>query len=339
LILGSATGLLSSSLWDICINELNEVVCNCSNTPAKEIVLLTDNLGIHCQPESISDALNHDLYQIYFPPNCSHFVQPLDNILFAGLKRKIYKISSSLLCEALFWEKDTVNLQELILTAVLESFPTIFSTRNIQKAWDNVGVYPFDSEKLLKRASQNVGKVKFQKVTSEKNALALEAKNALESFHKEYEVSSELQKQKVRQVSISTNWGESGSTGIKILENVEKKRRLDEENEEKKEKEKEQRLLEKQAKDDEKKKEKEKREKEKKEKLKRREKEKKMKQKRKEKKALQKEKEKEKKEKGKERERKERENEKKFKKRHQCKVENCIRKWMLRIHEENCEKE
>jgi hypothetical protein len=86
LLLGSSSGLLNSYLWDIAVKRLIEIVCNCSSTPTKEIILLTDNLGIHRQPSSICDALLHDLYQIYFPLNCLHFIQPLDNILFGGLK-------------------------------------------------------------------------------------------------------------------------------------------------------------------------------------------------------------------------------------------------------------
>jgi hypothetical protein len=67
LIVGSSSGLLSSRLWDIVIQSFIDVVCKCSCTPSKEIVLLTDNLGIHQQPKSILKALERDCYQIYFP--------------------------------------------------------------------------------------------------------------------------------------------------------------------------------------------------------------------------------------------------------------------------------
>ncbi len=68
-----------------------------SCTASQEIVLLTDNLGIHQQPKSILKALERDYYQIYNPPSCSHFIRPLDELLLANLKHQVYSISSSIL--------------------------------------------------------------------------------------------------------------------------------------------------------------------------------------------------------------------------------------------------
>lgn len=327
LLLGSSSGLLNSYLWDIAVKRLIEVVRNCSITPSKEIILLTDNLGIHRQPSSICDALCHDLYQIYFPPNCSHFIQPLDNILFAGLKRKMYKISASILSQSMLWEGEAPNLQKLVLTSVAESFPSIFSIRNIKKAWVNVGVHPFNPELMRHHAELNVGKVRKETSVKEKKDLADEAQKVFESLHQEYQASSNSRKRKTCRVTISGNWAESGSTGIKILESVEKKRRLDEENEKRKRQEKEERERAKQERQEQKERKKEKRKKEKEAKVIHLEKEKKRRKKEREKREREKKKEKEKKEKMKKRKHKEEELKRKLAKNHQCKVDSCHRKW------------
>ena len=92
LIFGNSTGLLNSTLWDRSVKKLIEIVKNSSSTPQKEIALFTDNLGIHCQVQSIKEALEQGLYQLYFPPNCSHWIQPLDNLIFTILQLMIRKI-------------------------------------------------------------------------------------------------------------------------------------------------------------------------------------------------------------------------------------------------------
>ena len=86
LIFGDSTGLLNSMLWDRSVKKLIEIMKNSSLTPQKEIALFTDNLGIHRQLQSIKEALEQGLYQLYFPPNCSHWIQPLDNLIFTILQ-------------------------------------------------------------------------------------------------------------------------------------------------------------------------------------------------------------------------------------------------------------
>ena len=172
LVLGSSSGLLTSALWDIAVQLFIDVVQNCSNYPSKEIILLTDNLGIHRQPDSILKALQRDCYQLYFPPNCSHFIQPLDNLLFASLKHQIDSISSSLFHQHHLWEVTAPNHQEIIVDAIMQLFPSVFTIRNIEKAWDNVGVHPLNPEKIVRRCLENLGKNSAKEDLTKKYAVA-----------------------------------------------------------------------------------------------------------------------------------------------------------------------
>jgi len=263
LVVGSSSGLLTSGLWDIAIQSFIDVVRKCSHTPSKEIVLLTDNLGIHQQPKSVLKALERDCYQLYFPPNCSHFIQPLDDLLFANLKRQVYSISSSILQQHLFWENRMPNLQETVFEAVMESFPIVFTVRNIKKAWDHVGVHPLQPEKIMSHCRENLGKIEEEEALTKKYAIAFEAKEAFKALHEEHSHAVQNRKRKSRRVSISTNWGESGSTGIQILESAEKKRKLNEEKVVQRQKEKENRETQRREREEAKKKRRESKEKEK----------------------------------------------------------------------------
>ena len=229
LLLGSTSGLLNSSLWDISIQYFIKIIREISNFPQKEIVLLTDNLGIHCQPSSVANALKKGCYQIYFPPNSSHFIQPLDNLLFANLKQSVYHLCGLCHSQSMFWTGVAPSAQELVVDAVMECLPSVFSVRNILKSWENVGVSPLDEIKLRRHMKTNIRNMKKKKDLQKSYKLAMEVKDTISLMREEYLVSSENRKQKAKHVSISTNWATSGSTGIEILESIEKKRKLDEE--------------------------------------------------------------------------------------------------------------
>ena len=123
LVFGTSSGLLNADLWDCAINKLIEIIHVCSATPDKEIILVTDNLGIHQQVASIKAALEKGLYQIFFPPNCSHWIQPLDHLLFAALQQAVRKLCSVKFVDASFWGNRKDDLQKLVLEACLEVFP------------------------------------------------------------------------------------------------------------------------------------------------------------------------------------------------------------------------
>jgi hypothetical protein len=327
LVVGSSSGLLSSHLWDIAIQSFIDIVRKCSCTPSKEIVLLTDNLGIHRQPKSILKALERDCYQLYFPPNCSHFIQPLDDLLFANLKCQVYSITSSILQQHLFWENAMPNLQETVFEAVMESFPIVFTVRNIKKAWDHVGVHPLQPEKIMSHCRENLGKIEKEEAVTKKYAIAFEAKEAFKALHEEHSQSVQNRKRKTRRVSISTNWGESGSTGIQILESAEKKRKLNEEKVIQRQKEKENRESERREREQEKKMRRESKEKEKIALEKSRAKAKKEREKRQAEKVKKKEKERRKKSEARAKKSKEGKEKKIAMKKYLCKADGCPRAW------------
>jgi hypothetical protein len=80
------------------------------------------------------------------------------------------------------------------------------------------------------------------------NSIAMEAKRIFTSFHEEYHDDKRKRMERTQRITISTNWSESGSSGIQILEAVEKKQKLNEEKEAQKEKEKEEKEEEKRRK-------------------------------------------------------------------------------------------
>jgi len=157
LIFGNTSGLLNSNLWDKSLLKLSEIIKTSSSTPDKEVALFTDNLSIHRQPESVHRALQHNVYQLYFPPNCSHWIQPLDDLLFASLQMTIRSICQQRFIETTFWQHKKSILRELVVEACQESLERNFTQKNIRKSFQNVGLHPFNETLIMERAWENVG--------------------------------------------------------------------------------------------------------------------------------------------------------------------------------------
>ena len=332
LILGSSSGLLDSQLWDVALKRFIKTVRERSITPSKEIFLLTDNLATHRQLPSIQSALQQECYQLFFPPNCSQFIQPLDDILFAGLKRKIYKFTAETFCDDKMWNHRQSDLQKIVMDAVVDSFPSIFSVRNIKKAWKRVGVHPFDPEMIMKRAHDNVGDVSNPDTEDKRNtagaAMETTAKRIFMDLYETHVESEELKKGKTKRVSISTDWAESGMSGVHLVDAAAKQAALQKEKEDKRAEDEKHRREEREKKEDEKRARKEERERKKNQKdFETAERLKKIVQERKER-----EEKKEEEQREKEKSKAEREEMKREKNKHTCKAKGCRRRWTDKVH-------
>ena len=219
------------------------------------------------------------------------------------------------------------NLQETVFEAVMESFPIVFTVRNIKKAWDHVGVHPLQPEKIMSHCRENLGKIEEEEALTKKYAIAFEAKEAFKALHEEHSHAVQNRKRKSRRVSISTNWGESGSTGIQILESAEKKRKLNEEKVVQRQKEKENRETQRREREEAKKKRRESKEKEKVALQRSRARAKKEREKRRAEKVKKKEKERRKKEEAREKKSKEGKGKKNSVKKYLCAADGCSQAW------------
>lgn len=121
--------------------------------------LLTDNLRFHKDLEPIVKAKNNLVHLLLLPPNTSHFLQPLDDLVFAIYKTHLAKLARELL-EAL---RGTVEKRTpaQIITAVTSAAETIaFKPENIQKSFENCGLWPLNFDLIERMAYLNIGKSK-----------------------------------------------------------------------------------------------------------------------------------------------------------------------------------
>ena len=90
------------------------------------------------------------------PSNTSHFLQPLDEKVFATFKGYIAKRSYDLSVAASF---SNVNLKQLWWSLAFEAEEAAFTDRIIKSAFRTTGLFPWDPARIKSRAEVNAGKM------------------------------------------------------------------------------------------------------------------------------------------------------------------------------------
>jgi hypothetical protein len=104
----------------------------------------------------------------FLTPNASHFLQPLDDKLFAIFKRELekrceeYKASLSLL---------GLTAKHTLASVMPSAFDVAFTPTHIQDSWSNVGIWPFHPEIIKERALLYTSKSQEDKYTKKVDSL------------------------------------------------------------------------------------------------------------------------------------------------------------------------
>ncbi|ORY25282.1 hypothetical protein BCR33DRAFT_806773 [Rhizoclosmatium globosum] len=150
ILLFSDTGFLTETQWIPILTELAQrwKILH----PRIKPFLLLDNLGTHKTFDVLHHCYNCGIDGFPFPANTTHFLQPLDDVLFANLKNTIVR---------LYRAKKSFSL-DLLGSLGKELVPVALEARNcltpalIQSAFCRTGIYPFDKEKIWEKAKLNV---------------------------------------------------------------------------------------------------------------------------------------------------------------------------------------
>ena len=105
------------------------------NNQRSTVLLLWDNLPQHRSHNVLTQCENLGVLSQMLPPNSSHFLQPLNNLVFATLQRN----------------------SPLMGSAVATAFQTAFTPAIIRSSWENVGLWPFSPEVIKERAREDTG--------------------------------------------------------------------------------------------------------------------------------------------------------------------------------------
>ncbi len=148
----SRTGYVNSVLFRNIIDCLIKVRAYKGQT--RRLVLFGDNLAAHRDAETIAKAYKADIHLVFFPPNCSHFIQPLDSYPFARFKQ-VLQILQRKQYFGSFFNDSLQSFTDLRLAG--DAFREAFTKETIIAAFRDTGLFPFNKQLILTRAQSNVG--------------------------------------------------------------------------------------------------------------------------------------------------------------------------------------
>ena len=145
------TGFVNQKLF----KEMLKIVCNLWDTlyPGKEVLIIGDNSSVHKEFEMILKMANEMKYLNFFPPDCTHFLQPLDASPFGSFKNGVYSsIEERQLWENILRCKHDRNTVDIAQTSIR----TALTEESIIKAFKDTGIYPFSKKLILQNFENHI---------------------------------------------------------------------------------------------------------------------------------------------------------------------------------------
>ena len=145
------TGYLNNETWK---NIMEEYILITERLyPSLDNLLILDGLGAHMQANIMMKCLDHGVHTIYFPSNCSHFIQPLDDNVFTNFKKILAKECNNMVSESSFGLN---KLKDILVEAAPIAEEKAFTEKVIKSSFFNTGIYPFDEAKIKRNAKMCV---------------------------------------------------------------------------------------------------------------------------------------------------------------------------------------
>lgn len=98
----------------------------------------------------------------FLPPNTSHFLQPLDDKIFAIYKSKLAQLARRL-ADALASKNQRATALEIITAVSASAVAAAFSPAKIAESFSNCNIWPYRKEKIRESSLINIGEVLISK--------------------------------------------------------------------------------------------------------------------------------------------------------------------------------
>ena len=150
----SESGYMNSTLWGQILDRFASI-WELHNS--RECILLTDNLRFHHDLDPIIKANDKLVHLVFLPPNTSHFLQPLDDLVFARYKVHLAAFAREL-ASALQQQGERMSALEIITAVTAAAEDIAFKVDVVKKSFENCGIWPLNVEKIISLAYVNIGK-------------------------------------------------------------------------------------------------------------------------------------------------------------------------------------
>lgn len=146
-ILYTDSGFVNTNSWLFMLKKIAELYYNQQNYSKK--ILIMDNLAIHSSTESIELCFKHNITPLFLPKYSSHVTQPLDQLVFANLKKEF---RSNIIKKLPFLQPERAICLEL--TQLFDNITNIITVSTIKKSWKDCCLIPWNKQEWLLRGQQ-----------------------------------------------------------------------------------------------------------------------------------------------------------------------------------------
>lgn len=147
----SSTGYLKGGLWLPILQMFKAEMTKLQ--PGIDPTLLIDNASPHRPIAALRWAVKNKVHLIFLPAHCTHFLQPLDDAIFAQFKG----ILRSLMQKKFSRSQD---IRPKIASEILKVAATarqFITPHLIKTAFKDVGIHPWDASLIVTHAKANIG--------------------------------------------------------------------------------------------------------------------------------------------------------------------------------------
>jgi 4-hydroxybenzoate polyprenyltransferase len=144
-------GFINGPGWFDCLKKLRKVIKPFSNS--SPVVIICDNASPHKDISAIEWMMKKNMHLVYLPPNTTHLLQPLDQQAFANWKRQLLALTRS---QSSVLLSQSANLTDVLMQVAPEAERRAFTPKVLKASWNQTGLYPFDSAKVLSRVKQAI---------------------------------------------------------------------------------------------------------------------------------------------------------------------------------------
>lgn len=116
-----------------------------------DIELMLDNHASHRTAKACALCLKHNCHVIFLPANCTHFLQPLDDIVFTRYKQELLNRAAS---TQRFQTIHFKTMAETLMAVSASAVEVAFRKDLIIASWRNTGLWPFDNKLINTRATE-----------------------------------------------------------------------------------------------------------------------------------------------------------------------------------------
>ena len=148
------TGYVNSIVFDKCVRQFVDIWR--LTYPGQHVWVFGDQLACHSQLSITRYALDNGIAMWLLPSNTSHFLQPLDHIVFAAFKVLLRRTTYTSSLQALFSGQ---NARDLFFQLALDAEREALTPRVIEKAFRETGIFPWSPEKIISNARANAREV------------------------------------------------------------------------------------------------------------------------------------------------------------------------------------